>query len=250
MRTQMNLQVNERALKLLKDNKTPLSIAFLRTNDVMNDLFFLGYKTLSTLDVLRKKACEAFYRNTSTKQLELRDLSERDAYILTPGLLESKLEVISFTEMKNYKSTMLIMQNITRSVKKIRIDKWKNNDYIKAIGGTVGNVFVGGVMASIMPEDIFNETGVWPVQGLLHSPKEIGLQTKKYLDGETDIDLLAPDYSVLENVPYYAANETYYGYTSRGCTNKCPWCGVPKIEPKYNRYIDIKPMIRQMRKEY
>ena len=38
------------------------------------------------------------------------------------------------------------------------------NDYIKAIGGTVGNVFVGGVMASIMPEDIFNETGIWPVQ--------------------------------------------------------------------------------------
>lgn len=53
--------------------------------------------------------------------------------------------------------------------------------------------------------------------------------------------MLAPDYSVLENVPYYAINDTYDGYTSKGCTNKCPWCGVPKIEPKYDRYIDIKP---------
>jgi hypothetical protein len=124
------------------------------------------------------------------------------------------------------------------------------NDYVNAIGGTVGKVFIGGIMASIMPEDISKECDIWPVEGLLNSPEQIGLKANKYLEGETDIDLLAPDYSVLEDIPYYAINETYYGYTSRGCTNKCPWCGVPKIEPNYERYIDIKPMIRQMRDEF
>lgn len=109
--------------------------------------------------------------------------------------------------------------------------------------GTSSKIFIGGIMASLMPDDIFRETGIFPVVGVLHSPKEIGL------DGDEDIDSLPPDYSVLPN-NFYAINSTYYAYTSRGCVNQCPWCGVPKIEPKYVPYIDIKASIRDMTKEY
>lgn len=160
-----------------------------------------------------------------------------------PSLFEEKDLFFGGRTWDRVYITTLFTFHFDKIVKTIR-------NYIDAIGGTVANVYVGGIMASIMPEDIFNETGVWPVQGIIDSPADIGLSAKKYLVGETNIDVLAPDYGVLKDVPYYAINETYYGYTSRGCTNKCPWCGVPKIEPEYTAYIDIKQMIRQMRSEF
>lgn len=126
---------------------------------------------------------------------------------------------------------------------------WKNvietiNFYKKAVGGSVHKIYVGGVMASIIPNDIFEETGIQPIVGLLDSPNKIGLP------GDEDIDSLPPDYSILADSPFYAVNDTYYAYTTRGCTRQCPWCGVKDIEPTYCDYIDIKPMIREMRKDY
>ncbi len=115
--------------------------------------------------------------------------------------------------------------------------------YKKAVGGSVHKIFVGGIMASIVSDEIFEETGIQPITGIINSPQKIGL------DGNEDIDLLPPDYSILDN-RIYAINDTYYAYTTRGCTNRCPWCGVPEIEPRYLEYIDIKPMILEMRQQY
>ncbi len=125
---------------------------------------------------------------------------------------------------------------------------WKNvietiNFYKKAVGGSSHKIFVGGIMASIMPNDIFEETGIQPVIGILDKPGKIGLP------GDEEIDSLPPDYDVLDN-RIYAINDTYYAYATRGCTHKCSWCGVPDIEPAYCDYIDIKPMIREMRRIY
>lgn len=125
---------------------------------------------------------------------------------------------------------------------------WKNivetiAFYKESVGGTVSKIYVGGIMASLMADDIYEETGVYPITGVINSPKQIGLS------GDENIDLLAPDYELLDT-SRYAINETYYGYTSRGCVNSCPWCGVPRIEPKYIPYIDIKPMIHTLREKY
>lgn len=117
------------------------------------------------------------------------------------------------------------------------------NFYKKAVGGSVHKIFVGGIMASIIPDEIFEETGIQPITGILNSPEQIGL------NGNEDIDLLPPDYSILDN-RIYSINDTFYGYTTRGCKNQCPWCGVPGIEPRFIEYIDIKPMIREMRQQY
>ena len=114
------------------------------------------------------------------------------------------------------------------------------NFYKEAVGGTTRKIFVGGIMSSLMPEDIFEETGIFPIPGVLLSAKQI------QLDDDTNIDSLPPDYSILDGYPY-AVNNTYYGYTSRGCINKCAWCGVPKIEPQFQEYVDIKPVIQSLR---
>ncbi len=115
--------------------------------------------------------------------------------------------------------------------------------YKEAVGGTAGKIFVGGIMASMMPDDLFEETGIYPVTGIVNTPSQIGLE------GNDVIDSLPPDYSILDR-RQYAINDTYYAYTSRGCVNKCGWCGVPRIEPAYQQYIDIKPTIKALRDEY
>lgn len=126
---------------------------------------------------------------------------------------------------------------------------WKNvvdtiEFYKEAVGHNTGKIFVGGIMASIMPNDIYEETNIHPVVGILDSAQKIGFE-----DDDTDIDALPPDYDVLPpNI--YAVNDTYYAYATRGCTKKCPWCGVPDIEPVYSEYIDIKPMIYELRELY
>jgi len=112
--------------------------------------------------------------------------------------------------------------------------------YLDAVGGTVSKVFVGGIMASLMAKAIHEETGVYPVTGVLNSARRIGL-----ID-DVNIDLLPPDYDLVDG-GLYAINDTYYAYATRGCTNKCPWCGVPRIEPSFVPYIDIKPVIRTLR---
>jgi hypothetical protein len=115
--------------------------------------------------------------------------------------------------------------------------------YTDAVGGTLSKIFVGGIMATLMAEELHKATNVQPIKGILHSPAQIGLS------GDVDIDMLAPDYNLLDN-SLYAIRDTYYAYTTRGCINHCGWCGVPKIEPDYLKYIDIKPMIKELRKTY
>ncbi len=50
-----------------------------------------------------------------------------------------------------------------------------------------------------------------------------------------EIDRLQPLYSIYPNIP----KDTAYGFLTRGCPNKCPWCVVPKKEGKIRPYMDV-----------
>ena len=50
-----------------------------------------------------------------------------------------------------------------------------------------------------------------------------------------EIDLVQPDYSIYPNV----LNDTAYGFLTRGCPNKCPWCVVPRKEGYIHPYMDV-----------
>jgi len=126
--------------------------------------------------------------------------------------------------------------------------QWKKtidtiNFYKDAVGGSLRKIFVGGIMASLMPNEIYEETNVFPVVGVLNSPQQIALE------GNENIDMLPPDYDILDK-RLYAVTDTYYAYTTRGCINKCEYCGVRDIEPAYVNYIDIKDTIRHLREKY
>ncbi len=117
------------------------------------------------------------------------------------------------------------------------------NFYKEAVGGTKGKIWIGGVMASMMADDLFKQTGIYPVVGALKSPSQIGLE------GDANIDHLPPDYSIVDP-KMYGVRDTYYWYASRGCVMKCAWCAVPKIEPIFEPYFDVKPVIRRLREEF
>ncbi len=102
-----------------------------------------------------------------------------------------------------------------------------------------GRIMVGGIAASILPDQIYADTGIHPHQGLLDKPGDID-------EGNMDIiDELPLDYSILEEIDYkYPANNAYFGYMTRGCIRKCSFCAVSRLEPNYKQYISIRSQLK------
>ena len=99
------------------------------------------------------------------------------------------------------------------------------------------DVMVGGIMSTLLPDEVFEAPGIRPFEGLLNHPGDID-------DNDIIIDELPPDYSILEEIDYkYPANNAYFAYMTRGCVNKCKFCAVPKLEPQYCDYISLKKQI-------
>lgn len=125
---------------------------------------------------------------------------------------------------------------------------WKQTietvEFAKKIVKNVKNVHAGGVLASVVSKEFEKATGVVPDVGLLNRP---GV----YDDNDYIIDELPLDYSILEEIDYkYPESGSYYGYMSRGCVNKCKFCAVPIIEPKYENMITIGDKIKATREKF
>lgn len=108
-----------------------------------------------------------------------------------------------------------------------------------------GQLMVGGVLASIQPKEIEQATGVKPHIGVLNTPGEIDI------DDTQIIDELPLDYSILDEIEYeYPMSNAYYGYTTRGCIRKCPFCAVSTLEPSFIPYIPLKERIDGVIEKY
>lgn len=102
-----------------------------------------------------------------------------------------------------------------------------------------GKMMIGGIAASILPEQMKEDTGIEPYVGLLDKPGAIDP------DNTDIIDQLPLDYSILEEIDYkYPANNAYFGYMTRGCIRNCAFCVVSRLEPAYNPYISISKQIK------
>lgn len=104
--------------------------------------------------------------------------------------------------------------------------------------------YVGGVMATLMKDELLEEVDVNLISGLLNKPGILG-KDKLVIDG------MIPDYSILKQTDYiYPTGDSYIGYATRGCTNRCSFCAVHKIEPKYQSYLPLKRQIEGIKKLY
>lgn len=127
---------------------------------------------------------------------------------------------------------------------KITVDTIKH--YKMLVGGDVTRLFVGGIMASLMPEEVWQETGIVPKTGVLHSPGA--------LDSDNDliVDAMIPDYELFDGAEqeYTLVPDSYFGYSTRGCVNKCEFCGVTRLEPKFIEYMGLKPYVNAIADRY
>ena len=111
-------------------------------------------------------------------------------------------------------------------------------NFAKQLCKNQDDVMVGGIMSSLLPDEVYAATGIKPFIGLLNHPGDIDP------DNELIIDELPLDYSILEEIDYvYPASDAYFAYMTRGCVNKCRFCAVPKLEPQYCDYINLKKRI-------
>ncbi|PKP60061.1 MAG: hypothetical protein CVT89_00490 [Candidatus Altiarchaeales archaeon HGW-Altiarchaeales-2] len=118
-------------------------------------------------------------------------------------------------------------------------------NFAKLLAKNKNQIYVGGVMATVLSDEIEKETGIKPIKGLLDKPRMIDD------DNEYIVDELPLDYSILDEIEYkYPENNGYYGYMTRGCINKCPFCAVSKIEPEYKNYVPIKENIKYIKENF
>lgn len=125
--------------------------------------------------------------------------------------------------------------------------EWKKTiaaiEYAKSLVESNDQITIGGIAATMLPDQIFEETGIYPVCGLLNEPGKLGIP------GDDCIDQMIPDYSILDDIDYkYPYSDAYFLSATKGCGNKCGFCAVQTLEPNYVPYLDIKEKIKEIDK--
>lgn len=126
--------------------------------------------------------------------------------------------------------------------------EWENTkkalEYAVSVVKEDGQVYTGGILATLMPEliaehfpTVINNTG------LLNKKGTLGLA------GEECIDTMTPDYGILDDIKdeyVYPAHDAYFTYMTRGCGMKCQFCAVQTLEPTYIPYFSITESIKKI----
>ena len=121
-------------------------------------------------------------------------------------------------------------------------------NHYKLLVNNIDNLYVGGIMASLMTEQLMAATGVDRAHILT------GLFTDTSVVGDNNdinVDELPLDYDILEQIEYkYPAGDNYFAYTTRGCPNHCSFCAVPILEPNFHVTNNIIDQIRVIDEKY
>ena len=129
----------------------------------------------------------------------------------------------------------------------------KTIEFAKLLVKDENSLMVGGVLASIQPQEVSIATGLRIHERGSTGGIHIGILHPGDLDKDNDIpiDELELDYSILDEIDYqYPMSNAYYRYTTRGCVRNCAFCAVKTLEPIYQDYIQLKTRIDNIREKY
>lgn len=94
---------------------------------------------------------------------------------------------------------------------------------------------MGGVMATLLGDELAETTGARVIRGLLNRPGILDAGDRICIDN------LTPDYRIFEGVDHpYNLDDAYVAYATRGCPNSCAFCAVSVIEPEFVHYLPLK----------
>lgn len=121
------------------------------------------------------------------------------------------------------------------------------NHYMRLVND-IDSLYVGGIMASLMPDKVVEATGIERshiLTGLFTDTSVVGDENN------INIDQLPLDYDILEEIDYkYPAGDNYFAYTTRGCPNHCSFCAVPILEPNFHVTNNIIEQINAIDQKY
>ena len=121
-------------------------------------------------------------------------------------------------------------------------------NHYKMLVNDISDLYVGGIMASLMPDKIVASTGIERshiLTGLFTDTSVVGD------DNNINVDELPLDYDILEQIDYkYPAGDNYFAYTTRGCPNHCSFCAVPILEPNFRVTNNIIDQIKTIDEKY
>jgi len=121
----------------------------------------------------------------------------------------------------------------------------KTINFAKKLVKDPKNLMVGGVLASIQPDEIEAATGIRPHVGILNVPGQLDKGDSQIID---ELEL---DYSILDEIDYkYPMANAYYRYTTKGCIRDCPFCAVRILEPVFKPYVPLKASIDRVNELY
>lgn len=121
--------------------------------------------------------------------------------------------------------------------------------FAKHLVKTETELKLGGVLASLLHNELELETGIKPHQGLLDRPG--GLDPENPKAKNVIIDNLPLDYSILDEIDYeYPTGSAYFTFMTKGCTRKCAFCSVPILEPEYKPKIETIDKFGEIKKIY
>lgn len=110
-------------------------------------------------------------------------------------------------------------------------------------------VFVGGVLASLLHKELETETGLKAHKGLLDHAGM--LDPNIPIAKDIIIDNLPLDYSILDEISYkYPTGSAYFTFMTKGCTRKCAFCSVPILEPTYKPKIETIDKFKEINTKY
>lgn len=115
----------------------------------------------------------------------------------------------------------------------------------KGVVKSPSDVVVGGVMASLMADELRRETGATIIIGLLDRAGMLGGNSRLVVDD------LVPCYDMLSDVEYkYAAADAYFVHSTRGCPNSCKFCAVRILEPEFRCNGSVYDYVEGVRRIY
>ncbi|QTA79434.1 radical SAM domain-containing protein [Desulfonema limicola] len=183
---------------IIFDNKKPMLIGYIKTGK---------------LHLLEELLPNSAFNPTIKKWLiYYKDYYRKKLYVNKPKWDRIYITTLFTFHWKKTIETINFAKNLVKDIKQIKI---------------------GGVLATVLADEVEKETGIVTHQGLLN---KAGI----FDDNNLVIDELPLDYSILDEIDYkYPENNAYYGYMTRGCKRKCSFCAVWKIEPKFNHFISF-----------
>lgn len=117
-------------------------------------------------------------------------------------------------------------------------------EFAKHLVKDLDQLYVGGVMASLLSEEIEKETGIKPYKGILDKPGALD-------NNNIVIDDLPLDYSILDEIEYeYPTGSAYFTFMTKGCTRKCAFCSVPILEPTYKEKVETIDKFKEIKERY